>query len=106
MLDIFGPHRYLVDDKDRRLGRVRPTGSKPPVVLAEEILSRQVISKSAEKMKSMITGETIQIERKYGSCRQVQERMKVIVNTRTTRRHRSWRPRSAGMSLMTSSNET
>jgi hypothetical protein len=80
MLDIFGDHGFLVDDKDRLLGRFTDWLETACFVLAEEILFAGDL-KSADKMKSMITGDTIQIERKYGSCRQVQNRMKVIATT-------------------------
>jgi phage/plasmid-associated DNA primase len=80
MLDIFGGHGFLVDDKDRLLGRFTDWLETACFVLAEEILFAGDL-KAADKMKSMITGDTIQIERKYGSCRQVQNRMKVIATT-------------------------
>jgi len=80
LLDIFGQHGFLVDDKDRLLGRFTDWLETACFILAEEILFAGDL-KSADKMKSMITGDTIQTERKYGSCRQVQNRMKVIATT-------------------------
>ena len=49
-------------------------------VLAEEILWAGD-HKAADKLKSVITGDTIQIERKFGSCRQVPNRLKTIATT-------------------------
>jgi phage/plasmid-associated DNA primase len=80
MLDIFGQHGSLVDDKDRLLGRFTDWLETACFVLAEEILFAGDL-KSADKMKSMITSDTLQVERKFGSCRQVTNRMKVIATT-------------------------
>ena len=79
-LDIFGQHGLLVDDKERLLGRFNDHLETACFVLTEEILFAGD-RKSADKMKSMITGDKLQLERKYGSCRQVQNRMKVLATT-------------------------
>ena len=80
LLEIFGQHGLLVDDKERLLGRFIDHLETACFVLAEEILFAGD-RKSADKMKSMITGDKLQVERKYGSCRQVQNRMKVVATT-------------------------
>ncbi|RZN32306.1 primase-helicase family protein [Bradyrhizobium sp. Leo121] len=80
LLEIFGQHGLLVDDKERLLGRFTDHLETTCFVLAEEILFAGD-RKSADKMKSMITGDKLQLERKYGSCRQVQNRMKVVATT-------------------------
>jgi len=80
MLRIFGPHGALIDDKERLLGRFTDWLEDICFVLAEEILWAGD-HKAADKLKSVITGETIQIERKFGSCRQVQNRLKAIATT-------------------------
>ena len=49
-------------------------------VLAEEILWAGD-HKSADKFKSMVTGDTIQVERKFGSCRQIPNRLKIIATS-------------------------
>ncbi len=80
MLDIYGQHGFLVDDKDRLLGRFTDWLETACFILAEEILFAGDL-KSADKMKSMITSDMLQVERKFGSCRQVPNRMKVIATT-------------------------
>jgi Family of unknown function (DUF5906) len=80
MLDIFGLHGVLVDDKDRLLGRFTDWLETTCFVLAEEILFAGDL-KSADKMKSMITGDLLQVERKFGNCRVVQNRLKAIATT-------------------------
>jgi phage/plasmid-associated DNA primase len=37
--------------------------------------------KSADKFKLMVTGDTIQVERKFGSCRQIPNRLKIIATS-------------------------
>lgn len=49
-------------------------------VLAEEILWAGD-HKAADKLKSLTTRDTIQIERKFGSCRQVPNRLKTLATT-------------------------
>jgi hypothetical protein len=80
MLDIFGQHGALIDDKDRLLGRFTDWLETVCFVLAEEILWAGD-HKAADKLKSLITGETIQVERKFGSCRQIPNRLKTIATT-------------------------
>ena len=64
MLKIFGPHGALVDDKDRLLGRFNDWVETVCFILAEEILWADD-HKTADKLKSFITANTIQIERKF-----------------------------------------
>jgi hypothetical protein len=80
MLDIFGEHGARIDDKDRLLGRFTDWLETVSFVLAEEILFAGD-PKSADKLKSLVTGDTIQVERKFGSCRQVPNRLKIIATT-------------------------
>ena len=80
MLDIFGQHGALIDDKERLLGRFTDWLESMCFVVAEEILWAGD-HKAADKLKSVITGDTIQIERKFGSCRQVPNRLKTIATT-------------------------
>jgi hypothetical protein len=80
MLDIFGRHGVLIEDKERLLGRFTDWLENTCFVVAEEILWAGD-HKAADKLKSVITGETIQVERKFGSCRQVPNRLKTIATT-------------------------
>ena len=80
MLDIFGQHGALIDDKERLLGRFTDWLESICFVVAEEILFAGDL-KSADKLKSVITGDTIQVERKFGSCRPIPNRLKTLVTT-------------------------
>ncbi len=80
MLDIFGRHGALIDDKERLLGRFTDWLETVSFVLAEEILWAGD-HKAADKFKSLVTGDTIQVERKFGSCRQIPNRLKIIATT-------------------------
>jgi hypothetical protein len=81
MLDIFGRrHGVLVDEKNRLLGNFNDWLETTCFVAAEEILFAGD-RKSADKMKSMITSDIIQIEGKYRNCRQVPNRLKIIETT-------------------------
>ena len=83
MLDIFGQHGILVDDKDRLLGRFNDWLETACFVLAEEILFAGD-HKADDKMKSIVTGDVLQVEGKFRSCRQVQNRTKFIATTNHT----------------------
>lgn len=80
MLDIFGQHGALIDDKERLLGRFTDWLENVCFVLAEEILWAGD-HKAADKLKSILTADTIQIERKFGSLRQIPNRLKTIATT-------------------------
>jgi hypothetical protein len=80
MLDIFGHHGLLIDDKDRLLGRFNDYLETASFILAEEILFAGD-RKADDKLKSMITGPLLTIERKNGSIRQVPNRMSVLATT-------------------------
>lgn len=80
MLDIFGKHGFLVDDKDRLLGRFNDWLETACFVLAEEILFAGDL-RSDDKMKSIVTGDLLQVESKYRTCRQVLNRTKFIATT-------------------------
>jgi hypothetical protein len=77
---IFGRHGTVLDDKERLLGRFNDWIEPMCFVLAEEILWAGD-RKTADKLKSVITGSTIQIERKHGSCRSIPNRLHVIMTT-------------------------
>jgi hypothetical protein len=80
MLDIFGRHGLLIDDKDRLLGRFNDYLETASFILAEEILFAGD-HRADDKLKSMITGPLLTIERKNGSIRQVPNRMSVLATT-------------------------
>jgi len=80
LLKIFGPHGALVDDKDRVLGRFNDWLEPVCFILAEEILWAGD-HKANDKLKSLITADTIQIERKFGGCRSIPNRLHVIMTT-------------------------
>ena len=80
LLTIFGRHGALIDDKDRLLGRFTDWLENVCFVLAEEILFASDY-KTNDKLKSIITADTIQIERKFGSLRQIPNRLKTIATT-------------------------
>jgi Family of unknown function (DUF5906) len=80
MLKIFGIHGQLVDDKDRILGRFNDWLETVSFVLAEEILWAGDL-RSADKLKSVITSPTIQVERKSGPVWQLDNRLHVIMTT-------------------------
>ena len=63
MLKIFGQHGTLIDDNDRLLGRFNDWIEPVSFILAEEILWAGD-HKTADKLKSRVTANTIQIERK------------------------------------------
>lgn len=80
MLDIFGHHGLLIDDKDRLLGRFNDYLETASFILAEEILFAGD-HRADDKLKSMITGPLLTIERKNGSIRQLPNRMSVLATT-------------------------
>lgn len=80
MLVIFGQHGALIDDKERLLGRFTDWLETISFGLAEEITFAGDL-KAADKLKSLVTGDTIQVERKFGSCRQIPNRLKIIATT-------------------------
>jgi hypothetical protein len=80
MLRIFGRHGALIDDKERLLGRFNDWLEIISFVLLEEVLWAGD-HRTADKLKSTITGETIQVERKFGGCRQVPNRLHMMMTT-------------------------
>jgi hypothetical protein len=81
MLQIFGPrHGALVDDKERLIGRFTDWLEPVSFVVAEEIMWARD-HKTADKLKSLITGDTMQIERKYSTCRQIPNRLHLMMTT-------------------------
>jgi Family of unknown function (DUF5906) len=80
MLDIFGKHGFLVDDKDRLLGRFNDWLETACFVLAEEILFAGD-RKADDKMKSMVTSPSLQVEGKFRTLREVPNRTKYIATT-------------------------
>jgi hypothetical protein len=80
MLKIFGTHGTLVDDKDRLLGRFNDWLETTSFVLGEEIMWAGD-PRSTDKLKSMITANTIQVERKNGALRQITNRLHPMMTT-------------------------
>ena len=70
MLIIFGQHGALIDDSDRLLGRFNDWVVPVSFILAEEILWAGD-HKTADKLKSRVTADTFQIERKGGAVSQI-----------------------------------
>jgi hypothetical protein len=80
MLKIFGPHGALIDDKERLLNRFNDWLEKVSFVVAEEILWAGD-HRTADKLKSMITGATLQLERKNGGIWQSPNHLHAMMNT-------------------------
>jgi Family of unknown function (DUF5906) len=80
MLKIFGPHGALVDDKERLLGRFNDWLETKSFILGEEIMWAGD-PKSTDKLKSIITAPTIQVERKNGAVREIPNRLHPMMTT-------------------------
>ena len=80
MLKIFGQHGALIDDSDRLLGRFNDWVEPVSFILAEEILWAGD-HKTADRLKSRITADTFQIERKNGGIRQIPNRLHTLMTT-------------------------
>jgi len=80
MLKIFGSHGALIEDKDRLLGQFNDWIEIVCFVLAEEVLWAGD-HRTTDKLKSVITSDTIRVERKFGSCRAIPNRLHVIMTT-------------------------
>jgi hypothetical protein len=80
MLQIFGAHGALVDDKDRLLGRFNDWLETKSFVLGEEIMWAGD-HRSTDKLKSMITADKIQVERKNGAIREIKNRLHPMMTT-------------------------
>jgi len=80
MLEIFGRHGALVDDKERLLGKFNDWLETTSFVLGEEIMWAGD-HKSTDKLKSMITASTLQVERKNGAIRQIKNRLHPMMTT-------------------------
>lgn len=81
MHKIFGDrHGAIVDDKDRLIGRFNDWIEPMCFILAEEILWAKD-HKTADKLKSMITAPTNQIERKGGAVLHIPNRLHIIMTT-------------------------
>ena len=80
MLNIFGQHGALIDDSDRLLGRFNDWVEPVSFILAEEILWAGD-HKAADKLKSRVTADTFQIERKNGAIRQIPNRLHLMMTT-------------------------
>jgi hypothetical protein len=80
MLKIFGTHGALIDDKDRLLGRFNDWLETTSFVLGEEIMWAGD-PKSTDKLKSVITANTMQVERKNGAIRQIRNRLHPMMTT-------------------------
>jgi phage/plasmid-associated DNA primase len=80
MLDIFGQHGARIDDKERLLGRFNDYLETTCFVLLEEATWAGDLQ-TADKLKSLVTGDTLQVERKFGVSRQVPNRLKPMATT-------------------------
>ena len=80
MLKIFGQHGALIDDSDRLLGRFNDWVEPVSFILAEEILWAGD-HKTADKLKSRVTADTFQIERKNGAIRQIPNKLHLMMTT-------------------------
>ena len=80
MLKIFGQHGALIDDSDRLLGRFNDWIEPVCFILAEEILWAGD-HRTTDKLKSRITADTFQIERKHGGIRQIPNRLHALMTT-------------------------
>ena len=80
MLQIFGRHGALIDDKERLLGRFNDWLEIVSFVLGEEVLWAGD-PKTTDKFKSLITADTIPSERKFGSVRQIPNRLHGLLTT-------------------------
>jgi hypothetical protein len=80
MLKIFGQHGALIDDSDRLLGRFNDWVEPVSFILAEEILWAND-HRTADKLKSRVTADTFQIERKNGAIRQIPNRLHLMMTT-------------------------
>jgi hypothetical protein len=80
MLRIFGAHGALIDDSGRLLGQFNDWIEPICFILAEEILWAGD-HKTTDKLKSRITADTFQIERKHGGIRQIPNRLHCLMTT-------------------------
>jgi Family of unknown function (DUF5906) len=80
MLKIFGVHGAQIDDSNRLLGQFNDWIEPVSFILAEEILWAGD-HKTTDKLKSRITSDTIQIERKHGGIHQITNRLHVLMTT-------------------------
>ncbi len=80
MRDIFGKHARIVDNKDQLLGRFNSNLETVCFCSAEEILWAGDL-RSADAIKSLITGDTLTIELKHGSCWSVPNRLHILMTT-------------------------
>ena len=80
MCEIFGRHGRRIDDKDQLLGQFNAELETTCFILAEEILWAGD-SRTSDKLKSRITSDTIPVEAKFRTRREVPNRMHVIMTT-------------------------
>jgi hypothetical protein len=81
MYAIFGKHHgAIVDEKDRLIGRFNDWIEPMSFILAEEILWAND-HKTADKLKSMVTSPTNQIERKGGAVLHIPNHLHIIMTT-------------------------
>jgi hypothetical protein len=80
MLKIFGPHGALIDDKERLLGRFNDWLETKSFILGEEIMWAGD-PKSTDKLKSIITANYLQVERKNGAVREIPNRLHPMMTT-------------------------
>ncbi len=80
MLKIFGPHGALIADKERLLGKFNDWLEDKCFIVAEEILWAGD-HKTADQIKSLITSNTIRIERKFGGSKEIPNRLHTMMMT-------------------------
>jgi hypothetical protein len=78
--EMLGQHAFVVDDKDRLLGRFNDRLETTVFVLAEEVLWAGDAA-TADKLKSRITADTITVEAKFRKSREVPNRMHVMMTS-------------------------
>jgi hypothetical protein len=80
MRDIFGPHGAIVDDKEQLTGKFNALLETKSLVVGEEILWAND-RRTADKLKSRITSDTLPIEAKGVDTREVPNRLHLILTT-------------------------
>jgi hypothetical protein len=80
MCDIFGHHGRRIDDQAQLLGHFNGDLETACMILADEMLFAGD-PKTADKLKSRVTSDTIPLEAKFRNRREVPNRMHVIMTT-------------------------
>jgi hypothetical protein len=81
LCDIFGDrHSAMIDDKKRLLSNFNDWMEPMAFICGEEILFKNDHA-ALDRMKSMITGKTFQLERKYGAVWQVDSHLHMMLTS-------------------------